>query len=81
MAVAEAVDELEQARELLAKLTPRELEVVHLVADGLSNPDIADALYVEPCTVRNHLSHAYKSMGISNRIQLARLLWVYESYR
>jgi DNA-binding NarL/FixJ family response regulator len=50
-----------------AKLTPREREVMLRVADGLSNAEIASALVVERSTVRKHLEHVYRKLGVRSR--------------
>jgi predicted ATPase/DNA-binding CsgD family transcriptional regulator len=55
-----------------ASLTPAELEVTQLVADGLSNPAIASRLFISRSTVKMHLSNVYLKLGIANRTQLAR---------
>ena len=48
-------------------LTPRECEVVTLVARGLSNRDVADRLFLSEKTVARHLSNIYVKLGISSR--------------
>ncbi|MCK0112742.1 response regulator transcription factor [Ornithinimicrobium sp. F0845] len=48
-------------------LTPRELEVLRLVAQGASNRAIAKALFVSEATVKTHLVHAYEKLGVDNR--------------
>jgi predicted ATPase/DNA-binding CsgD family transcriptional regulator len=53
-------------------LTPTELEVVRLVVDGLSNPDIGRRLFMSRGTVKAHLSHVYAKLGVANRTELAR---------
>jgi len=55
-------------------LSARELEVARLVADGLSNPAIASALFVSVATVKTHVSHILAKLGLDSRTQLAR--WV-----
>ena len=55
-----------------ASLTPTERDVVRLVADGLSNKDIATSLFISPRTVETHLTHVYAKLGINSRVQLAR---------
>ena len=55
-----------------ASLTPAELEVAQLAADGLSNPAIAAHLFMSRSTVKMHLSSVYLKLGIANRAQLAR---------
>jgi DNA-binding NarL/FixJ family response regulator len=52
-------------------LTPSELRVATLAADGKSNREIAQALFVTPKTVEVHLSHAYRKLGIRSRRELA----------
>ena len=53
-------------------LSPRELEVVTLVAEGLQNRDIARELGISPCTVRNYLSQVFDKVGVSTRTELVR---------
>jgi predicted ATPase/DNA-binding CsgD family transcriptional regulator len=48
-------------------LRPREIEVLRLVADGLSDAQAAEKLYVSRRTVGNHLSSAYRKLGVGNR--------------
>src|SRR4029453_19617259 len=54
-------------------LTPTELEVVRLVVDGLSNPEIGRRLFMSRGTVKAHLSHVYAKLGVANRTELATL--------
>jgi DNA-binding CsgD family transcriptional regulator len=55
-----------------ASLTPTELDVVRLVAEGIPNKDIATRLFVSPRTVQSHLRHVYNKVGLTSRVQLAR---------
>jgi DNA-binding CsgD family transcriptional regulator len=48
-------------------LTPREREVLRLVAEGLTNAEIARKLWVAPSTVRKHLEQAYSKLGVHSR--------------
>ncbi|MGL3151025.1 response regulator [Microbacterium sp. A82] len=48
-------------------LTLRELEVLTLAADGLSNRDLARALHVSEATIKTHLHHAFTKLGADNR--------------
>lgn len=48
-------------------LTPRELEVLRLIAQGLSAPQVAKRLYVESSTVKSHLQNLYEKLGVSER--------------
>jgi predicted ATPase/DNA-binding CsgD family transcriptional regulator len=54
-----------------ASLTPTELEVVRLVAAGLTNPEIAARLFMSRGTVKTHLTHIFTKLEISNRTELA----------
>ncbi|MEV1117718.1 response regulator transcription factor [Actinosynnema sp. NPDC049800] len=56
--------------ERLAALTPREREMVALVATGLSNLEIADRLYLSPFTVRAHVQRAMTKLEARDRAQL-----------
>jgi ATP/maltotriose-dependent transcriptional regulator MalT len=50
-------------------LTERELEVLRLLADGLTNPEIADRLYLSAGTIKVHTRNIYSKLGVSNRTQ------------
>jgi HD-GYP domain-containing protein (c-di-GMP phosphodiesterase class II) len=56
-------------REGPAGLTAREIEVLRLVARGLSNKEIARQLVIAPATARNHIEHIYAKIGVANRAQ------------
>ena len=53
-------------------LTPTELRVVELAAEGLSNPKIAERMFVSAGTIKTHLAHVYVKLGLSNRTEVAR---------
>jgi DNA-binding NarL/FixJ family response regulator len=55
-------------------LTPSERRVAEMAAEGPTNREIAQALFVTPKTVEVHLSSAYRKLGISSRSQLAAAL-------
>jgi DNA-binding CsgD family transcriptional regulator len=48
-------------------LSPRELEVLNLAAEGLSGPKIAERLVVSPSTVKTHFENIYEKLGVSDR--------------
>jgi DNA-binding NarL/FixJ family response regulator len=50
-------------------LTPREIEILPLLAQGLSNKEIAARLYIAPVTVKTHLQNIYKKLNTKNRIE------------
>ena len=59
-------------------LSARELEALALVAEGYSDRDIGSTLYITVPTVKSHLRHIYRKLGVSNRTQAAR--WYREHY-
>jgi DNA-binding CsgD family transcriptional regulator len=58
----------------LAGLTPQELQIVRLAAQGLTNRDIAAQLFLSPRTVGHHLYKAYPKLGVAGRQELAGLV-------
>jgi DNA-binding NarL/FixJ family response regulator len=58
-------------KEGMTLLSPREQEVVCLVAEGMSNQDIANQLKLGEHTVRNYLFHIFDKLGLSSRVELA----------
>jgi len=59
------------ATELRGVLTPRELEVLTLIAQGLSNRQISEKLFVSEATVKTHVSHLLAKLGVADRTQAA----------
>jgi len=51
-------------------LSPREEEVVHLVAEGLGNREIAEQMNLSEHTVKNYVFHIFDKLGVSNRVEL-----------
>jgi DNA-binding NarL/FixJ family response regulator len=54
----------------LDELTPREREIVAVAAEGLSNEEIADRLFISPATAKTHISRAMHKLGVRDRVQL-----------
>jgi DNA-binding CsgD family transcriptional regulator len=56
-----------------AAMTTSELSVARLVADGLTNREIAERLFVSPHTVNTHLRHVFAKLEVNSRVDLTRL--------
>lgn len=54
-------------------ITPRELEVLQLIAEGLSNKEMAERLFVSENTVKTHTSRVFDKLGASRRTQAVQL--------
>ena len=65
--------EPDQARIDALGITPRELEVLHLIAEGLSTREMADRLCVSENTVKTHTSRVFDKLGASRRTQAVQL--------
>ena len=61
----------EERKDVFAELTPRELEIAGLVAEGLSNAQISARLFLADGTVRNHISMILEKTGLEHRTQIA----------
>ena len=71
-AVVEAASPPGLQPELPDELTPREVEVLKLIAAGFSNAEIADALVVSSATVKTHVNHIFAKTGVRDRAQAVR---------
>lgn len=59
----------EEAKAMLSGLTPREREVLQALAEGLSDKQIAERLYVGPGTVRSHLVNIFAKLEVASRLE------------
>ncbi|MCX7827810.1 MAG: response regulator transcription factor [Thermanaerothrix sp.] len=64
-----------EERDLLGRLTPRELEVLYWIAQGLNNSEIAKRMVLSEKTVKNHVSHILKKLDLVDRTQAAVFAW------
>jgi DNA-binding CsgD family transcriptional regulator len=60
-------------------LTDSEASVARLVADGLTNREVAERLFLSPHTVNGHLRNVFKKLGVNSRVDLARIVVTDES--
>ncbi|WEV66802.1 response regulator transcription factor [Bifidobacterium sp. ESL0769] len=63
-----------ETRALLAELTPRNQQIALLIAQGHTNSEIADQLFLSPGTVKNHASQIFASLNVRNRTELTAML-------
>ena len=63
----------QQAGDVVAALTPRELEVLALVSAGLTNAQIAERLFISPKTAEHHVGRILTKLGVRSRAQAAAL--------
>ena len=57
------------------ELTTREQEVFRLIADGLSNVEIGQKLYISDTTVKTHITHILQKLGLRDRVQAVVLAY------
>jgi DNA-binding NarL/FixJ family response regulator len=54
------------------KFTPREWDIIKLILQGKTNPEIGDLLFISTKTVKNNLTEIYKKLNVRNRVQMVR---------
>ena len=74
LTTSQSVDFVPPANETLQALTKRELEIVRLVAEGLSNEEIGKKIFISPKTVKTHLSNIFDKLKVHNRFKAALLI-------
>ena len=72
-AIGRALGKLLQAGDGRARaaLTPREIEIVRMVAQGIGNREVGERLFISEGTVKTHLHTIYEKLGVKGRVQLA----------
>ncbi|MFG2545675.1 response regulator transcription factor [Streptomyces sp. NPDC048594] len=68
-------DAVVAARDRLRKLSAREREIARLLAEGASNPGMAESLGISAHTVKDHIRGVYAKLGVDNRVQASRIVW------
>jgi LuxR family maltose regulon positive regulatory protein len=66
-------EERTQAQALPKPLSERELQVLHLLVQGVSNQEIAQELVIALDTVKRHVGHIFSKLGVNNRVQAIKL--------
>ena len=56
------------------ELTPQQMQIAAMVAEGRTNRNIADSLFLSPKTIEFHLGHVFRKLDVSNRTELTRAL-------
>jgi DNA-binding NarL/FixJ family response regulator len=76
---SQLLDDVELGIDEISQLTPREREILELIGKGLSNQEIADQLYIELGTVKNHVHSILKKLDVNSRLDAAAYLAVVKS--
>jgi DNA-binding CsgD family transcriptional regulator len=60
-------------------MTDSELAVARLVAQGFTNREVAEHLFVSPHTVSGYLRHVFAKLGVNSRVELTKLAGIHDS--
>lgn len=71
---AQLLDDVEIGIDEISKLTPREREILELIGKGYSNQEIADQLFIELGTVKNHVHSTLQKLNVNSRVDAAAYL-------
>ncbi len=63
------VPDEQEDEEPYPRLTPREVEILQIIAKGLSNAEAGEVLKISRATIRTHLEHIYAKLSVSNRVE------------
>jgi RNA polymerase sigma factor (sigma-70 family) len=58
----------------LSKLTEREIEIIKLIREGMSNKEIAETLFISPRTVETHRARILKKLDLKNSLSLVKFI-------
>jgi DNA-binding NarL/FixJ family response regulator len=64
-------EKLSSSRNSVLTLSSREKQVLSLMSQGLSNPEIAQTLFISPVTVKVHVRHIFEKLGVKSRAEAA----------
>jgi DNA-binding NarL/FixJ family response regulator len=62
---------LEEVNQIINSLSSKDQKIIALIAEGLSNKDIADNLQLSDATIRNYITNILGQLGMKNRTQIA----------
>lgn len=74
IARAQSLGGVPPANETLESLSKREMEILQLVAEGLTNEEIGKAVFISPKTVKTHLNNIFDKLQVNNRFKAALLI-------